>query len=489
MRRIIFGAIWLTGFLAVLLSWGMMWGRAEGEGPRRVIVANGYFGTERKPCPIEAIIPEIGRRQIIGQVTGGCNISSIGWVNEWFYYQYVYEKGKQRYGTRLERANQRFDQQEVIIEGFWGTPGAMFIGPDGHYLIEAKRDIGTLGEILITNLTDGSKRPSLFPYEDTFTNRVFSPDGQWLVVSVWHQTTGLRAATAYLVNLATGAVQAVPLPTTDSSNTEGIVWTKSPEWLVLTHTYYIDNGVAVDDIYKKHPTENGVTLLASGQDGTTYSGWVHESGIIGLLKDQTFRAVSIDTGQTLWQLQGVDKVITSSDPAVWRELPPDWIYFRMTDGRLGRCRVDGSDLGVYDIRNLDVLNIWGWSADGEWVWLRKVANNPDFEDVVRVQRDTGKIEVIFGNTHLAFAGQSPDSRWIYYQDENHNLRRINLDGDPQSEIIVPFDNGLAYPLAWTPPYQAEWQPTRTLTIGIGLMSFSTLTPIVLWRRRRKPRRT
>ncbi|MBZ0318536.1 MAG: SMP-30/gluconolactonase/LRE family protein [Anaerolineae bacterium] len=257
-----------------------------------------------------------------------------------------------------------------------------------------------------------------------------------------------------------------------------VLWSDAPEWLVLRNNH---------NLYRIRPDGSGLTRLTASEKGIYDTGWAHHSGVIGLIEGDLFSALWVDTNEILWQLKGVQEVLIGKEVGNPTYLDENWLYFRMTDGRYARCRLDGSSLTYYVSPNFPILSVRGWSSDGQWLWFETSATDPNKVDAMRVQADTGKVELMVDEmTPAASLTWTPDNRWAYYYDsDRQHVVRIRLDDNRQSEIV----SNNAVPYSWTPPYQAEWQPTHTLTIGIGLMSFSTLTLIVLWRRRHKPRTT
>ncbi len=468
MRRIIFGAIWLTGFLAVLLSWGMMWTRAQGEGPSRII-AQTYSPTSS--CQQEIIAPEIGFRHQINP----CPIIPLGWSadGEWFYYQIesISAEGYQNYPVM--RMDRKFHKEEVIIDQV-AYPDSIYLSHDTQYLIQSDSisrhvySINTRNRIrrkLTESLPEGYV-VALSPNGDSIIAAARNASDQW----TWYQ---IAVDGSFIKPLAVD----VSLLT----NPEVILWSDTSAWIVLYQREDLTETSEKAWLYRMRLDGSGLTLFASSLNAPSHSVWVHPSGIVGIQENDIFRAIAVETGDTLWQLDGVNRTYLE---AKWSyPLDQDWVHFRMTDGRLARCRFDGSDLTFYDPQNIPVLSIWGWTPNGEWVWFEADGGHGDLVDIWRLQRDTGKVELMVDEIEGRYYGWSPDGKWVYYNGHFMHLYRTPLEGNSQPETVV--GDKITTIIAWTPPYQAEWQPTRTLIIGIGLMSFSTLLPTLHWIRRQR----
>lgn len=480
MRRIIFGTIWLTGFLAVLLAWGMMWGRAQGEGPSRMI-ARKYDGAYS--CQTGITMPELLHwwQPIVGEYSP-CWI--LGWSadNHWLFYT---SRGK---GDRTEinnyiigRIDASFRYNEILVGK---TSGFVYLSPHSSKLVFSVLSHDAKGNTLLnwSSITmDGKNRQNLTNKFRLITGNVFytgepiiSPSGDWIIANGPHTYTSYGR----LYRFATDGHAVEGITNLPSQQSLVVLWSDAPEWLVLRNNH---------NLYRIRPDGSGLTRLTASEKGIYDTGWAHHSGVIGLIEGDLFSALWVDTNEILWQLKGVQEVLIGKEVGNPTYLDENWLYFRMTDGRYARCRLDGSSLTYYVSPNFPILSVRGWSSDGQWLWFETSATDPNKVDAMRVQADTGKVELMVDEmTPAASLTWTPDNRWAYYYDsDRQHVVRIRLDDNRQSEIV----SNNAVPYSWTPPYQAEWQPTHTLTIGIGLMSFSTLTLIVLWRRRHKPRTT
>lgn len=486
MQRIIFGAIWLTGFLAVLLSWGMMWGRTQGDGPRRML---GKVASTISRCQYEVINPANGTYHTVQEDSRkDCGFTELGWTanQEWFYFQkWIIDQNGLPF-SEINRIDRNLQRQEIVATDIPSARG--YLSPDGRNLIVTGSDGW---QVVDSDNLEASYRIYVDAYRGSYSLRAFSPDGHWMILTTRTDVDGWRN---YLARLDGSEIYAIA-----ESWWLGIVmWTETPQWLVLFDMYSWDGRHDITQVSKMRPIGGDGELLAWtavktpnggsyewSADAPFFSKWAHNSGIVGLMTRDRFDAMWVDTGEILWSLQGVERVYTGFESDDPDNLDKDWVHFKMIDGRLARCRFDGSDLTFYDLNSLPVLQVWGWSPDGEWVWFETPTSNPDLSDVYRVQRDGGRMELIANDMAISYFGFSPDFKWAYYQNQTYYLSRLRLDGTGQPKIVLRDEPG--YYISWTPPYQAEWQPTRTLIIGIGLMSFSTLTPIVLWRRRHKQR--
>lgn len=477
MRRIIFGAIWLTGFLAVLLAWGMMWGRAQGEGPRRMIGK-----TWDTPNGFQMGMTMPGSRLWRPIASDDLAFRVLGWSENkfWLYYMAVYEEN---YDTdtstyRIGRVDASLHHKEILLDGVMDT---VFLSPEAKYIVFKRGSQNIQGQYEVNwySVTSDGKNlhnlTSQFHLEWYPALPVFDPSGEWLVLQAYQEPGNSDDTDLYRIALDGHLVEQIrEFPSNHSSV---ILWTDAPEWLILQ--------ADTNEIYKMRPDGSDLTQLTFTQEGPQYVGWVHQTGIVGLLEGDIFSAVRIDTMETLWRLAGVQKVFTESGgPA---NLNNDWLHFQMTDGRLARCRFSSDELTFYNTQNLRMQRVRQWSSDGNWVLIETDGPDLGHVAVVGLQANTNNIKYVYDTANSgSLVGWSPDGKWLYYYDfKNDHLRHVKIHGGEQSQIVSTG----AFPYSSTPPYQAEWQPTHTLAIGIGLMSFSTLTPIVLWRRRHKPRTT
>lgn len=484
MRRIIFGAIWLTGFLAVLLSWGMMWTRAQGDAPARMA---GRKSSEEYSCQVGMTIPESNLWRPIVRSHNSCGL--LGWSDDhrWIYYL-ASDTDYEPYVYRIGRIDSSLHHKEILVDGivngpFFFTPGSQYIVFQDEYPNEA----GRMQRDWFSITTDGQHLQNLTlqlrlaaGHESLPGRPHIDPSGNWMVMEVPRASDDYANNDLYRIALDGHAVEQVP-------NFVGnlgyvILWTDTPEWLVVENR-------ETNDLYKIRPDGSDPTPLSWGVDGVRFEGWTHPSGMIGLMQGDTFSAVWVDTGEVLWRLEGVEGVyIGLNEKNLRAAFDEEWVNLKMWNGTFARCRLDGSQLTFYQPKGYKILNLWGWSPDGDWVWFETPGSNPNVDDVMRVQQNTGVVELMLDDVNPLTGRWSPDGKWAYYYDYNSGpaYHRIRLDGSGKPEIVLSED---IRPFAELPPYQAEWQPARTLILGIGLMSFSTLTPIVLWRRRRKPRTT
>ncbi|GIK67640.1 MAG: hypothetical protein BroJett018_54340 [Chloroflexota bacterium] len=472
MRRILFGAIWLTGFLAVLLSWGMMWGRAQGEGPSRII-AQTY--SPNSSCQQEMIIPETGFRHQIQHITNPCSISPLGWSTDgkWFYYETAITSIDSNGKYRVIRTDREFHKEEVIIDSV-AYADSIYLSRDTQYLIQSDSiskhvySINT-GNRTRRNLTESLPEGHLV---------ALSPDGNSIIAAARNASVQW---TWYQIAVDGSFLKPLEVDLSLLTNPDVILWSDTSAWIVLYQREDLTETSEKAWLYRMRPDGSDLTLFASSLNAPYYAIWVHPSGMVGVQEDNIFRAISVETGDTLWQLDDVTRTYLE---AKWGYmLDQDWVHFRMTDGRLARCRFDGSSLTFYDPQNIRVLSIWGWTPNGEWVWFETDGGHGDFVDIMRLQRGTGKAELMVDEIEGRYYGWSPDGKWVYYNGHFMHLYRMPLEGKSQPDPVV--GDKITTITAWTPPYQAEWQPTRTLTIGIGLMSFSTLLPTLHWIRRQR----
>jgi hypothetical protein len=416
----------------------------------------------------------------IGSRHYACRV--MGWSNDhhWFYY-IAPDVGGGSPPYRVGRTDANLSRNEILIDDV--SEGHIYLTSNAQYIVfqntysdaagDVQRDwfsISTSGQNL-QNLTAqfGSRTDGT-----GFGQPFFSPQGDWLVMRVSKWDGSQRSYHLYKIALDGSAVEEIP--GFEAMEVEILQWTATPEWLVLYNP-------STGETYKVRPDGSDLTLLTSGYSGTVYSVWTHQSGMVGLfdLATSTFSAVSVDTEETLWELKDVQKVYKGMEAGDPKKLDTSWVHF-MIGGRLARCRLDGSDLAFFDTQNLSIRWIWGWTPDHQWVWLETFGNNSNLTDLIRVQADTGKTEVLLDEVSIGFLEWVPDGESAYFYDyQNSNNYGIKVNGSSKAEL-VPVQGAL--PVGMTPPYEAEWQPARTLIIGNGLMSVSILSSIVLWRRKK-----
>lgn len=493
MRRMVLGVVWLIGLLIVVSSWGMMLQRADGEGPTQIIGSKSY-GYDS--CQFEIINPENGtHRPFVNGLSLGCRV--IGWTadGEWLYYRYIANLALPDVTYRIERIDATFRNPEIVVEKLINpTDGTIFLTEDTRHLVFLNPETyGDTPKWYIQSVDDPSQlnliaSPPAGGEFQPIPSPILSPNQQAMIVPV--RFTGDHSDYLYRVNLDGSGSQHIPYYR--GHKTSLVAWTDVPEWLLVANAEGSAN-LTCWNLCKVRPDGSEVTILLQNERGFVYTGWFHQSGIVGIQKDDVFKAMWVDTGEILWELRGVKTIFTEystvSTGYPWRPiqgtLDNDWVHFTMADGRLARCRFDGSELSFYDLNPLPVLSVWDWSPDGEWTWLETGAAGAYFGDLVRVQRNTGRIELISDRVTFKFTGWSPDGEWAYHYEvvSDFALRRTRTDGTGKQEVIIRDSD--VYPVTWTPPYEAKWQPARTLIIGNGLMSVSILLSIVLWRRKKR----
>lgn len=399
----------------------------------------------------------------------------------WLYYMgYDLNAAQDSYDVKLYRTRlgaAAFHPQ-VVASGFqecWGgctttvtdTPAVVFSAYDAHGDLQLYRVVGGDPAERLTPLD------LRLPLEYSPFN--FAVMGEWVVFNGTpvNSTTSTSMTQVYRVPITGGS--AINL-TPDMSDAAFVYWPVDEAAGVVAN---FDDGnlyqVALDENQPPRP------LTTSGHDWASVAKWLKQSRILivqsasGPPTDDWVAAVAFDTRAVLWEVAARYGAVSDDEQRVvviqnMISATGDYLGHELVEIQTA----DGQSRLITEMQGSYIQQVWGWTADGQWILFTTYAANVNDTTLWRVAAAGGtaqKISIIGGAAF--FEDWTADGMGGIYTDYGHmdaNFSKQIGVHDTEPQLLMPnyLNVGSVEFLDWVTLRPSRFQPELLLVAGGGL---------------------